>query len=299
MRKKKKIGLIIVVIVLLTVSYFIYETISKKTYFITDHEYLYDTAIEFLKKNTNDSYQDKEGYQRIISYKGFGISEDDTYKYAYMWILDESYYVKNEKLYSGSGSSIAYKFTFKDNKVSKYEMPKDGSYYQSSMKKLFPKTVYYEISKFNSNLLSKENEQKIKKHYSYLKSTKVNYESSYKYNEFTLKENDNCQDEVKEYYKKQNQTIYLVCADDFYIKDLINNGEELTLKEYLETSSQTLDNSIKKVTDELDKAEIYKDGGTTVYKNNDISLIQCNTIEGNRDIYIGNSTLKYQGNYCR
>ena len=43
-----------------------------------------------------------------------------------MWIAEESYYVVDNKIISGSGSSMPYKFTFElnDNKVVKYEIPK-------------------------------------------------------------------------------------------------------------------------------------------------------------------------------
>lgn len=45
--------------------------------------------------------------------------------------------------------------------------------------------------------------------------------------------------------------------------------------------------------------EIYKDGGSILYKNKDFSLLKCNTIDGNKDIYIGDNSLKYEENYCK
>lgn len=295
MKRSRKIILIISgIIVLLLSSYFIYYLFScNKTNYITDYDYLYDVAIKYLKSESDDLYKDKEDPQQIISYKGFGISEDNNYKYAYMWILEESYYVQNEKLYSGSGSSIPYKFIFKDNKVVKYEIPKDGSYYQPSMKKIFPKDVYDKISKYNINILSDENKKKIDDHYSYLKSTKIYYESSYKYNDFSLVTKNNCSNEPKEYYKEKNHNIYLVCADEFYIKDLTINDEKITFKEYVGNTFQTFDSSIKKLTDELDKVKEYDDGGTTIYKNNDITVVKCNTIDGNKDIFIGDYSMRF------
>jgi len=34
----------------------------------------------------------------FIDYNGFGITEDDNYRYAYMWISEESYYVVDNKV---------------------------------------------------------------------------------------------------------------------------------------------------------------------------------------------------------
>lgn len=300
MKNKKKIFLVIVgVIALLVVNCFIYNLFSDKTNFITDYDYLYDVAIDYLKNNNEDDYyKNNEDYQLLISYDGFGISEDKDYKYAYMWILEESYYVKNGKLYSGSGSSMAYKFTFKDNKVLKYEIPEDGSYYSSSITKIFPKKVAKKILNYNYDLKA-EQTKKIKEHYSYLKTTEINYESSYKYNEFSLDLKNECNSEVKEYYKANKRTIYLVCANEFYIKDLMSNDNKITFNNYISSTRQTFDDSIKKLTDELDERDSYDDGGTTIYKNNDITVIKCNTLDGNKDIYIGDNNLTYRETYCK
>lgn len=300
MKNKKKIFLVIAgIFTLLLISYFIYNLFSNKTNYITDHEYLYDIAIDYLKNNNEDDYyKNNEDYQLFTSYDEFGISEDKDYKYAYMWILEESYYVKNGKLYLGSGSSMAYKFTFKDNKVLKYEIPKDGSYYSSSISKIFPKEISKKILNYNYNL-KEEQTKKIQEHYSYLKSTEVNYESSYKYNEFSLNSNNDCNGDLTEYYKDNNRKIYLVCANEFYIKNLITDTEKLTFKEYIGTTFQTFDDSIKKLTDELDEIDSYDDGGTTIYKNNDITVIKCNTLDGNKDIYIGDNNLTYKETYCK
>lgn len=44
---------------------------------------------------------------------------------------------------------------------------------------------------------------------------------------------------------------------------------------------------------------IYKDGGSILYKAEDFSLLKCNTISGNKDIYISDTSLKYKKAYCR
>ena len=44
---------------------------------------------------------------------------------------------------------------------------------------------------------------------------------------------------------------------------------------------------------------MYKDGGSIMYKNNDIAILKCNTVSGNKDIYIGKSNLRYESDYCK
>ena len=45
----------------------------------------------------------------------------------------------------------------------------------------------------------------------------------------------------------------------------------------------------------MDYIAILKDGGTTIYKSNtyDITIIKCNTIAGNKDIFIGDYTMNF------
>lgn len=34
----------------------------------------------------------------FVDYNGFGITEDENYRYVYMWIAEESYYIANNKI---------------------------------------------------------------------------------------------------------------------------------------------------------------------------------------------------------
>ncbi|HBA38134.1 MAG TPA: hypothetical protein DCY94_05385 [Firmicutes bacterium] len=49
----------------------------------------------------------------------------------------------------------------------------------------------------------------------------------------------------------------------------------------------------------LKKVDTYKDGGSIMYKGKDISLLACNTLEGNRDVFIGDGQLQYEENFCK
>lgn len=164
---RKKVLIIFVILVILTGA-IIWYLKSNQSYYITDNEWLYDEAISYLENKIREEseYKSEADYQVFTDYKGFGIQENGTKKYAYMWILEEEYYAKGGEVQSGSGSSMAYKFIFENNQVIDYEIPKDGSYYTPSIKKMFPSEVVNEFFKFNMD--SSNLDKKVKKHYEYL-----------------------------------------------------------------------------------------------------------------------------------
>ncbi len=102
-----------------------------------------------------------------------------------------------------------------------------------------------------------------------------------------------------DYYKTNDRTIYLAGnIDEFYI---VNNNVKETLKNYISKTFQTIDDSIKSITDNLTKVYSYDDGGTTVYnsKEKDIAMIVCKTINGNKNVYIGDYSMEYENSMCR
>ena len=100
----KKVTIIFAFVIIAIIGLFlgIAVGLSKKNRevtYISDSDYLYDVAIEYLKeKYTQEQnyYNQKEDYQIFFDYKGFGISQKDNIKYAYMWILNESFMLKME-----------------------------------------------------------------------------------------------------------------------------------------------------------------------------------------------------------
>ena len=175
MKNRIKIALIIICICVSLIG-IIYGLIAinkkDKGVYITDNDYLYDIAKEYLIKQEKETSHDKDmpNFNSFIAYKGFGIQEnsDKTEKYAYMWILQENYYVLNNQLCSSTGSSVAYKFTFKNDKVIKYDIPEDGSRYTSSMKNIFPSDIYNKIISYDSSSsgeLGKSIKEQLKEYY--------------------------------------------------------------------------------------------------------------------------------------
>ena len=105
------------------------------------------------------------------------------------------------------------------------------------------------------------------------------------------KTND-CDNQVIKYYQFEEQKVYLVCLDEITI-------DGATLEDYFSKTYQTFNDSINSLINNMKLIDTYKDGGTKLYKNDTISIIKCNTIDGNKDIYIGDINLEYQENYCK
>lgn len=142
---------------------------------VSDSDYLYEEAINYMKKDElkNGVDSSKNDFNIFYSYYGFGIEEKGDYKYAYMWIYYESYYIEeSDVLVIDSSASLPCKVTFNDDKVINIEYPKDGSYYEPSIKNMFPKVIATQILNFdkteNINKMYKEVSDKRNKYYGYL-----------------------------------------------------------------------------------------------------------------------------------
>lgn len=95
------------------------------------------------------------------------------------------------------------------------------------------------------------------------------------------------------YYEANGFDIYTYCIDSIKI---FGENEQTELKNLFETDL-TLENLFGK----MKEKEIYKDGGSIMYTDieNGIAILKCNTLEGNRDIYIGKSDMKYESDFCK
>ncbi len=73
------------------------------------------------------------------------------------------------------------------------------------------------------------------------------------------------------------------------------DGNDYSLKQALLENKITMQEIIAKANqDEKDgkiKAEMYKDGGSMIYKYNNYAIIKCHTLDGNRDVYIGSKDM--------
>lgn len=104
----------------------------------------------------------------------------------------------------------------------------------------------------------------------------------------TVKEPTNVEvnDELIAYYKSSDKTIYLYGLDDFKFNDK-------SLKEY-ESPFNEITNIIKGYT----FVNSYDNNEVNLYSNGTYNVLICNKINKTKDIYIGNTNLKYQEGYC-
>ena len=101
-----------------------------------------------------------------------------------------------------------------------------------------------------------------------------------------------------DYFTFSDRKIYLAGnIEQFYVVD----GKTMILKEYISNANQTMDNSIKTITDKLELKGTLKDGGTKIYKSKDkdITMIVCNTTKNDKNILIGDYSMEYTEGDCK
>lgn len=174
-RKLKKILISLVIILILIISGLIYYNQNLKVNLVNDSNFLYDEVINFIRKNEfkdnpDSNYKD---FNVFYSYYGFGIEQKNSYKYVYMWLYQQSYYIENTNaLAISTSNSIPVKAIFKNNKLKDVIYPKNGTQYTSSIKEMFPGIIEIKVLNFNKekniNKLFNEVEQKKNIYYDYL-----------------------------------------------------------------------------------------------------------------------------------
>lgn len=177
-KNSKKTLILLFTIFIIIINCLIYYNKNLKVNLVSDSDFLYDEVISFIKEkefndNPDSNYID---FNVFYSYHGFGIEKKHSYKYVYMWIYEQSYYIENEEYGGGlaisSGSSMPIKAIFKDNKLQDIIYSKDGNEYISSIKEMFPGIIEYQVLNFdkekNINKLFNEVEQKKNIYYDYL-----------------------------------------------------------------------------------------------------------------------------------
>ncbi len=91
---------------------------------------------------------------------------------------------------------------------------------------------------------------------------------------------------VKEYTTINKNKVYLYNTNEILINDI-------SLKEYI-NNYKNIDDLFNSLEDNIEEDKKLQDGGTTIYKtktdskfNKDLTIIKCNTTEGNKDLYFG------------
>ena len=101
-----------------------------------------------------------------------------------------------------------------------------------------------------------------------------------------------------DYFTFSDRKIYLAGnIEQFYVID----GKTMILKEYISNANRTMNDSIKSITDKLELKDTLKDGGTKIYKSKDkdITMIVCNTIKNDKNIFIWDYSMEYTEGDCK
>lgn len=133
-----------------------------------------------------------------------------------------------------------------------------------------------------------------------LRDEEVSYTDSISEMDYYVEKTDQHNDiKFNEYYKGETRKIFLASN----ITDIIiTKGEQkLNLNKLLLSDTKMSDyDVIHFMMRKLDKKGTLKDGGTTIYKdkNKDVTMIVCNTLDKNYDVYIGDKTIEYEQFMC-
>lgn len=105
------------------------------------------------EEEKNNHYENEKSFVAIRTYL---IKEKSKQKYyVYAWILQESYYLENDRVVKDTSSSIPYKFELvKDNDqfiINDYDIPRDGDYYAKDMKHIFPNSVLKDMDSVHTD----------------------------------------------------------------------------------------------------------------------------------------------------
>ena len=112
-----------------------------------------------------------------------------------------------------------------------------------------------------------------------------------KVTDVSSKTNNECNHKAQLLLEQDDRKIYTYCLNDVTIK--INDKEE-NLKKFIETDNKAID----KIIDTLELEGNFSDGGTKVYKGENLTLVKCHTLDGNRDVYIGDQNMEFKQNFC-
>ena len=120
-------------------------------------------------------------------------------------------------------------------------------------------------------------------------------------------ENCNNNDMEKYYIDFLNDSSNSVTDRKYYTRCIDNiiwhhNGEKTELKEALEKGITDMNEIVKT----LDKRETFRDGGSVLYRDrksilnkaSTLTILVCNTLEGNQDFYFGNKDMEYENGFC-
>ncbi len=132
----------------------------------------------------------------------------------------------------------------------------------------------------SSTLLLRYNRKEIKKEYSYETVELID-----------------CEKTPILYYREKDRNIYLYCLNSIKVKD---GNNSLELKNYYKKNSEVINQMIEN----LEFIDSLDDGGSSLYRDenkvseNGFTIVRCNNLLGNRDIYIGPKNMNFEKEFC-
>lgn len=100
--------------------------------------------------------------------------------------------------------------------------------------------------------------------------------------------------EFNKYLEMEGQDIYMETnLKEVYYRP---NEKKYTLKEFIQD-----DGEFSEITSLLGEGISYDDGGSLLYSSEeyDLSVLMCGTLNGNKDIYVGDYTMYYGDDMCQ
>ena len=134
----------------------VYRMKNNKPVFFSTWGFLYtpalnieDDKIYWAVKNylvrEGDEVKHHDNEKTFVGMRVYLLQEKKDFYYVYSWILKEKYYLENEEIKQDSAVSIPCRFVVEKTRnsyeVVGYTSPKDGTYYEEDMKRIFPRSV--------------------------------------------------------------------------------------------------------------------------------------------------------------
>ena len=110
------------------------------------------SIIEYLMAKGDRQYQHHENEKAFASIRIYLLEEiAESVYHVYAWVLEEKYYLEHNEIIKDSGSSLPYQFVVEKIDdlfiIIDAKTPRDGSYYETDMKTLFPRMVRKNMEK--------------------------------------------------------------------------------------------------------------------------------------------------------
>ena len=114
--------------------------------------------------------------------------------------------------------------------------------------------------------------------------------------EVLVGDQEGCSNGLTLYYTDRDQrNYYLYCIDQITVD---YKDHTISLDRALDTKQMTMDKLLNEVLP-VTFTESYDDGGSQKYFSGNLSVIACNTLDGNQDYYFGPKDMKYQEGFCK